>query len=42
MLLEVYDIETLSNLFTYTGFDATNKKWYQTIVCYHFLLKLKT
>lgn len=32
MLLEVYDIETLSNLFTYTGFDATNKKWYQFVI----------
>lgn len=32
MLIEVYDIETLSNLFTYTGFDATNKKWYQFVI----------
>lgn len=32
MLLEIYDIETLSNLFTYTGFDATNKKWYQFVI----------
>ena len=32
MILEVYDIETLSNLFTYTGFDATNKKWHQFVI----------
>ena len=32
MLIEVYDIETLSNLFTYTGFDATNKQWYQFVI----------
>lgn len=32
MLLEVYDIELLSNLFTYTGYDATNKKWYQFVI----------
>lgn len=32
MLIEVYDVETLSNLFTYTGFDATNKKWYQFVI----------
>ena len=32
MILEVYDIETLSNLFTYTGFDATNKQWYQFVI----------
>ena len=32
MLLEVYDIETLINVFTYTGFDATNKKWYQFVI----------
>lgn len=32
MLVEVYDIETLSNLFTYTGFDATNKQWHQFVI----------
>lgn len=32
MIIEVYDIETLSNLFTYTGFDATNKQWYQFVI----------
>lgn len=32
MILEIYDIETLSNLFTYTGFDATNKKWHQFVI----------
>lgn len=33
MILEVYDIETLSNLFTYTGYDVTNKSWYQFVIC---------
>ena len=32
MLIEVYDVEILSNLFTYTGFDATNKQWYQFVI----------
>lgn len=32
MILEVYDIEILSNLFTYTGFNATNKQWYQFVI----------
>ena len=32
MLIEVYDIETLSNLFTYTGFDVTNKQWHQFVI----------
>ena len=32
MLIEVYDIECLSNLFTYTGFDATSKQWYQFVI----------
>ena len=33
MIIEVYDIETLSNLFTYTGFDAKKKEWYQFVIC---------
>ena len=32
MIYEVYDIETLSNLFTYTGFDAKTKTWYQFVI----------
>jgi hypothetical protein len=32
MILEVYDIETLSNLFTYTGYDVCNKKWNQFVI----------
>lgn len=33
MIFEVYDIETLSNLFTYTGYDINNKSWYQFVIC---------
>ena len=33
MIIEVYDIEVLSNLFTYTGFDAKKKEWYQFVIC---------
>ena len=33
MGFEIYDIETLSNLFTYTGYDYINKKWYQFVIC---------
>lgn len=33
MILEVYDIECLSNLFTYTGFDCKTKKYYQFVIC---------
>lgn len=32
MILEVYDIETLINVFTYTGYDVTNKRWYQFVI----------
>ena len=32
MLLEVYDIETLSNLFTYTGYCIQEKKYYQFVI----------
>lgn len=30
---EVYDLECLSNLFTYTGFDCIEKKYYQFVIC---------
>ena len=32
MISEVYDIECLSNLFTYTGFCRTTKTWYQFVI----------
>lgn len=32
MLSEVYDIETLSNLFTYTGFCRQNEQYYQFVI----------
>ena len=32
MGFEVYDIETLSNLFTYTGYDCYQKTWKQFVV----------
>ena len=32
MILEVYDLESLSNLFTYTGFDAVTHTWYQFVI----------
>jgi hypothetical protein len=31
--IEVYDLECLINLFTYTGYDVTNKQWYQFVIC---------
>lgn len=33
MGFEVYDIETLSNLFTYTGYDCNKKEWHQFVIC---------
>ena len=33
MKFEIYDIETLSNLFTYTGYDCKTKEWFQFVVC---------
>lgn len=33
MNFEVYDLETLCNLFTYTGYDCVNKTWHQFVVC---------
>jgi hypothetical protein len=32
-MIEVYDLECLSNLFTYTGYDYKNDKWYQFVIC---------
>ena len=29
---EVYDIECLCNLFTYTGYDYKEDKWYQFVI----------
>lgn len=33
MRFEIYDIETLSNLFTYTGYDCKTKEWTQFVIC---------
>lgn len=33
MILEVYDLECLKNLFTYTGFDVVKKEYYQFCIC---------
>ena len=33
MIPEVYDIECLSNLFTYTGYRYKEDKWYQFVIC---------
>lgn len=30
---EIYDLETLSNLFTYTGYDIRKKEWHQFVIC---------
>ena len=30
---EIYDLESLTNLFTYTGYDYKNDKWYQFVIC---------
>lgn len=32
MILEVYDLEQLSNLFTYTGYCPKENKWYQFVI----------
>lgn len=34
MLSEVYDLEVLSNLFTYTGYCRTTKIWHQFVIHY--------
>lgn len=33
MILEVYDLESLSNLFTYTGYIPKTDTWYQFVIC---------
>lgn len=33
MILEVYDLESLSNLFTYTGYRSKIDTWYQYVIC---------
>ena len=33
MILEVYDLESLSNLFTYTGYVSKTDTWYQFVIC---------
>ena len=33
MIVEVYDLESLSNLFTYTGYVPKEDKWYQFVIC---------
>ena len=33
MILEVYDLESLSNLFTYTGYVSKTNTWYQYVIC---------
>lgn len=30
--IEVYDLESLSNLFTYTGYDPKTDTWYQFVI----------
>ena len=32
-MTEVYDLECLSNLFTYTGYEVKSKTWYQYVIC---------
>lgn len=33
MILEVYDLECLKNLFTYTGYCPKENKYYQFVIC---------
>lgn len=33
MILEVYDLESLSNLFTYTGYIPKTDEWFQYVIC---------
>ena len=30
--IEIYDLESLTNVFTYTGYDPKNNKWYQFVI----------
>lgn len=32
-IIEIYDLESLANLFTYTGYDYKNDKWYKFVIC---------
>lgn len=33
MIVEVYDLECLSNLFTYTGYRSKENTWYKYVIC---------
>ena len=33
MILEVYDLECLSNVFTYTGYCPKTNEWFQYVIC---------
>lgn len=33
MILEIYDLESLANLFTYTGYNPKDNKYYQYCIC---------
>lgn len=33
MILETYDLESLSNLFTYTGYRSCSDEWFQFVIC---------
>lgn len=33
MILEVYDLECLANVFTYTGYNPSTNEWYQFVIC---------
>lgn len=33
MILEIYDLECLSNIFTYTGYRPKENKYYQYVIC---------
>lgn len=33
MILEVYDLECLANVFTYTGYAPKTKEWFQFVIC---------
>ena len=30
---EVYDVETLQNIYTYTGYNCITKEWKQFVIC---------
>lgn len=33
MILEVYDLECLQNVFTYTGYRPKTDEWFQYVIC---------